>query len=230
VGKEGLMPNPEKTASIDEFQPQNRSDVASFHGMASYYRRFIKGFATIARPLTQYINSRKQWNGVTPEMQGAIDAIKKALTSDPIMAHPDFGLPFEIHCDASPCALGATLVQKIDGVEKVVMFISRTLKKHELNYHREALALVWSCSVFRPYTIGRRFKVVTDNQAVTYLMKKNANSRVIRWVLALQQHQIEYVHRSGAGFQEQVRFLLPSAMKRMMMLTSWPWPKKRIVG
>ena len=95
-------------------------------------------------------------------MLDAVELLKGELTKGPIMGHPDFELPFEIHCDASPFALGATLVQQVEGQEKVIMYISRTLKKHELSYHQyelELLAVVWSVAVFRPYTVGSRFKV-----------------------------------------------------------------------
>ena len=74
------------------------------------------------------------------------------------------------------------------------------LRKHEVNYHqykKEALAVVWSTAVFKPYLLGTSFKVVTDNKAVTRLFTKNQNSRLIRWVLALQEFDIEFVHRKG---------------------------------
>ena len=73
--------------------------------MCSFYRKFIKNFSDKVKPLTVFINSRKKFEGVTPEMQEAIDSLKKELTSGPIMAHADFNLPFETHSDSSPHAI-----------------------------------------------------------------------------------------------------------------------------
>ena len=117
------------------------------------------------------------------------------------MTHANFDIPFEIHCDASPHAVGATLVQQMDEVERVILYISRTLKTHEQPYHqyeKEMLAVVWSVIVFRPYTMGRPFKLITDNEAVSWLNKSStSNSRLLRWTLTLNAHRIEFQHRKG---------------------------------
>ena len=81
------------------------------------------------------------------------------------------------------------------------MYLSRTLKPHEQRYHqyeREALALVWSLAALRPYLLGRRFKAVTDNKALLALFKKEPGHRMLRWVLTLQQYDVEYLHRVGS--------------------------------
>jgi hypothetical protein len=212
VGVDGVRPDPVKTKVIDEFMPKSRADLSSFNGMCSFYRKYIKNYAHKARPLTVYINSRKPFEGMTQELSDAVALLKAELTSVPIMAHPNFDLPFEIHCDASPFALGATLVQQVGEEEKVVMYISRTLKKHEVSYHqyeREMLAVVWSVAVFRPYTTGARFKVVTDNAAVANLRDSTAtNPRLMRWLLALNAHRIDYSWRSGA------KHVVPDALSR----------------
>ena len=134
-------------------------------------------------------------------MEEAIASIKKALTSKPLLAHPNFDLPFEIHCDASPSAIGAVLVQKVGSVEKVIMYISRALRDAEEKYHqyeREALALVWASKVFRPYVIGSKFKVVTDCKALVYMGTRPSNARIIKWVMELEEYDISYVHRAGS--------------------------------
>ena len=173
VSAKGISPDPERTKVIADFVPTSRAHVTSFHGMCSFYRKFVKNFSKRAKPLTVFINSRKPFKTITPEIQEAIDYLKGELLKAPIMAHPDFSLPFEVHCDASPFAMGATLVQKVEGEEKVVMYISRSLKSHEekyMQFEREMLAVVWATAVFRPYTIGSKFNVVTDNKAVSWLV------------------------------------------------------------
>jgi transposase InsO family protein len=201
VSADGIAPDPMKVKAIADAVPTSREDIRSWHGLASYYRKFIRNFSKLVRPLTVFMNSKLPWKGLTTDMRQAIDGVKAALTCRPILDYPDFSSEFEIHCDASPHAIGATLCQRVAGVERVVQYISRSLKPHEENYHqyeREALAVVWATGVCRPYILGRRFKVVTDNKAVTRLFQKQQNSRLIRWVLTLQEYDIEFVHRTAS--------------------------------
>jgi exodeoxyribonuclease III len=200
VSGAGVAPDPAKCASIKLAAPTTRAELRSFVGLCSYYRKFVKGFAKIVRPITSFLNTKIKLTSMPDDIIAAIDTLKSVLTSEPIICHPDFTKSFEIHCDAGPNGLGATLCQQIGGVERVVMFASRALRKHETNYHqyeKEALAVIWATAVFKPYVIGTRFKVITDNKAVTRLFTKQQNARIIRWVLALQEFDIEFVHRKG---------------------------------
>ena len=207
VSSMGVHPDPRKVHAITSFQPRTRRDLSSFVGMSGYYRKFIRNYAKIARPLHHFVDSRKPFVGVTAEMAASIAAIKEALTSEPILAHPDFTRDFEIHSDASKHAIGATLVQNIGGSEKVIMYASRVLRKHEQNYNaheKEGLALVWACGVFRPYVLVRRCKAVVDNSALTQLFKKKDSSRMVRWALSLSEYEIEYCHRPGVKHADRV--------------------------
>jgi hypothetical protein len=201
ISAEGIAPDPLKVKSIADAVLNSREDVRSWIGLASYYRKFLRSFAKTVQPLTNFLNTKKKWEGLTPEMAQAVKTIKEIITSRPVLDHPDFTKEFEIHCDASPHAIGATLCQRVGGTERVIQYISRALKKHERNYHqyeREALAVVWSVGVFRPYVLSRHFCVVTDNKAVTRLFQKNQNSRLIRWVLSLAGYDITFVHRTAS--------------------------------
>jgi exodeoxyribonuclease III len=201
VSATGVAPDPLKCASITEVMPKTRKELRGLVGLCSYFRRFVKNFATLMEPLTKFLNSKSPYLGPTPEMAIAIAKVKKILTSSPILCHPNFDLPFEMHTDASPHSIGATLCQRVNGMERVIMFASRALRKHELNYHhyeKEALAIVWATAVFRPYVLGTKFKVITDNVACTKLFAKNANNRLMRWVMSLQEFDIEFAHRKGS--------------------------------
>ena len=132
-------------------------------------------------------------------MEEAVREVKQALTSKPVLAHPNFDLPFEIQCDASSVAISACLVQRVGEIEKVIMYASRALKPAETSYHqyeREALALVWACAVYRPYVLGRSFTVVTDCKALLYLTTRSHSARIIRWVVALEEYNASYRHRA----------------------------------
>jgi hypothetical protein len=200
ISSTGIAPDPTKCASIKLAAPSTRAELRSFVGLCSYYRKFVKGFAKISRPITSFLNTKLKLTTLPDNIVAAIAELKDALTSEPILCHPDFSLPFEIHCDAGPNGLGATLCQHSGGVERVIMFASRALRKHETNYHqyeKEALAVIWATAVFKPYVIGTKFKVITDNTAITRLYTKQQSARIIRWVLALQEFDIEFVHRKG---------------------------------
>ena len=225
ICEQGVRPSPTKTAVINDFNLEPNEDskkarkrLRSWLGLASYYRKYVPHFASLTEPLQRFIHSRQPYKGLTPELKSSITAVKAALTSEPILAHPDFDRPFEIHCDASPYAIGGTLVQHDDIGEKVIMYVSRSLKKHERNYHhyeKEALALFWCVKVFRPYVLGTRFKVVSDNKALLALFKKDPDHRMIRWVLSLQQYDIEYCYRAGKKHGDA------DALSRAFTVPSW---------
>jgi exodeoxyribonuclease III len=204
VSDEGVKPDPDKVKSILQAEPTTKDQCRAWHGLASYYRKFIDKFAKRVKPLTEFMNSKKHFpkHGLPPEVQACIGDIKRYLTSEPILLnHPDFSKPFKVHTDASGNALGATLCQDIDGKERVVMYISRALREHEkgyIIYELEALAVVWAMGVVRPYVIGTPVTVVTDNQALLSLFKKKDSSRLLRWIMALQEYDITWVHRRSS--------------------------------
>ena len=124
-------------------QPNGADDLMKFLGFAGYYRRFCQGFAMLAKPLYDPIGGDKKKGKKTkqdqpkpkPEwkwgaaQQEAFEAIKKALTSPPVLSFADFASPFTVHTDASGLGLGAVLYQTRDGQEKPIFFASRGLSK-----------------------------------------------------------------------------------------------------
>ena len=127
--------------------------------------------------------------------------LKDKLVSTPIVVAPYWSFPFDLMCDASDFAIGAVLGQKREKIFQVIYYASRTLNDAQLNYattEKELLAIVFSFDKFRPYLIGNKVVVHTDHSAIKYLMtKKDAKPRLIRWVLLLQEFDVEIKDKKG---------------------------------
>ena len=224
VGKDGVRPDPQKIAAVKEFAPpKTKRQLRSFLGMATQLRKFIKDFAKKARPLTQLLrdDAQHRWKNMefnTGE-QEAFDTLKNAMVGDECLAYPNFNRPFKIVCDASNYALGAMLAQVDPETrqERPIMYASRVLKGAELNYsptHKEGLAVVWSVATFRPYIHGVPSVVVTDHSALTWIMEhKEPTARMARWVMRIQEYDLEFVHRKGS--ENKIADAL-SRMERLM--------------
>lgn len=215
VDENGLRTDPEKVRAIEEFPtPTCRKDVKRFLGTASYYRRFIKDFSTIAGPLNALTSTRKgktfQWSA---EAERAFIGLKTALMSAPVLSCPDFDHPFAIHCDASDFGIGGTLTQTINGEEHPIAYFSRSLTPCERNYsatEREALAVVNVVEHFRPYLEGStQFKIYTDHASLKWFLNlKNPTGRLERWGCRLSPYNFIIEHRKG------VDNVVPDALSR----------------
>ena len=187
VSKEGIHTDPSKIEAVQNWPvPQCTKDVRKFLGFTGYYRRFIKGYAAIARPLNDLLighptgpkpRKKKSRHG-TPfswgeAQQQAFDTIISSLINPPVLAYADYSLPFELHTDASLDGLGVVLYQEQEGKKRVVAYASRSLKVSEKNYpaHKlEFLALKWAVvEKFHDYLYGSKFEAVTDNNPLTYI-------------------------------------------------------------
>jgi len=128
--------------------------------------------------------------------------MKERLCTTPVLAYPNFELPFILTNDASKVAIGAILSQVQDGKERPIAYASRQLNTAEQNYtvsEQVMLALVWATRYFRCYLYGKRFLVRTDHAALTYLQKfADHNSRLLRWSLKLSELDFVVEHRAGS--------------------------------
>ncbi|CAN6542537.1 unnamed protein product [Malus baccata var. baccata] len=157
-------------------------------------RRFIKDFSKISNPLCRLLQKDVPFQ-FDKECESAFKQLKEKLTSAPIIVPPDWSLPFELMCDASDYALGAVLGQRKDKQPHVIYYASRTLNDAQLNYsttEKELLAVVFALDKFQSYLIGTKVIVYTNHAALKYLLtKKEAKSRLIRWMLLLQEFDIK---------------------------------------
>ncbi|KAI3767638.1 hypothetical protein L2E82_17938 [Cichorium intybus] len=181
--------------------PTNVKGVRSFLGHAGFYRRFIKDFSKITKPLTQLLQNDVKFD-FNDECVNAFEFLKLQLTTAPIMIGPDWNLPFELMTDASDIALGAVLGQRIEKKFKPIYYISKTLNPAQEKYtttEKELLAVVYAFDKFRPYLILSKTIVYTDHSAIKYLFnKQDAKPRLIRWVLLLQEFDIEIQDKKGS--------------------------------
>ncbi|GJR88732.1 putative nucleotidyltransferase, ribonuclease H [Tanacetum coccineum] len=180
--------------------PTNIKGIGSFLGHAGFYRRFIKDFSKIARPLTKLLEKDTpfEFNG---ECQKAFESLKEKLTCAPVIVSPNWNLPFELMCDASDFAIGAVLGQKDGKNFHPIYFASKTLNSAQQKYtvtEKELMAVVFAFDKFRSYLILSKTIVHTDHSALKHLFKKqDAKPRLIRWILLLQEFDIEIKDRKG---------------------------------
>ncbi|CAM8959440.1 unnamed protein product [Rhodiola kirilowii] len=201
VSKEGVEVDKAKINVIMTLPyPSTVRDIKSFLGHAGFYRRFIKDFSKKALPLSTLLQKDVPFE-FTEACKEAFDELKRALTSTPIIRAPDWSKGFEIMCDASDYAVGAVLGQRDEKKPMVIYYASRTLDTAQRNYsttEKELLAVVFALEKFRSYLLGTKVTVFSDHAAIRYLMtKKEAKPRLIRWILLLQEFDVEIKDKKG---------------------------------
>ena len=202
VSQDGVSADPKKIEKVANWPvPQSSKDVQRFVGFASYYRKFVKDFAEIARPLHKLTERGAAflWTG---DCQRAFEKLRQALITAPVLAFPDYNKPFILDTDASDTGIGAVLSQlDAKGRERVIAYASRTLSKPERQYcvtRRELLAVVYFVRQFKLFLAGQSFTLRTDHGALTWLMNfKDPEGQTARWLESLQQYNFKIVHRQG---------------------------------
>ncbi|GJU94269.1 reverse transcriptase domain-containing protein [Tanacetum coccineum] len=202
ISKKGIEVDKAKIDVIAKLpHPTTVKGIRSFLGHAGFYRRFIKDFSKISRPMTHLLEKNTPFI-FSEECIQAFQTLKKKLTEAPILIAPDWDQPFELMCDASDYAIGAVLGQRIEKHFRPIHYASKTMTEAESNYtttEKEMLAVVYAFEKFRSYLIMNKSIVYTDHSALKYLFaKKDAKARLLRWVLLLQEFDFNVVDTKGA--------------------------------
>ncbi|XP_031376072.1 uncharacterized protein LOC116191936, partial [Punica granatum] len=202
VSAQGIQVDEEKVRAIQEWpSPTSVSNVRSFHGLASFYRRFVKDFSSIAAPLTEVIkkNVGFRWG---EEQEKAFQLIKEKLTNAPLLSLPNFSKTFEIECDASGVGIGAVLMQE----GRPIAYFSEKLSGAALNYptyDKELYALVRALETWQHYLWPKEFVIHTDHESLKHLKGQHKlNKRHARWVEFIET--FPYVIRYKQGKENVV--------------------------
>ncbi|GJR03527.1 reverse transcriptase domain-containing protein [Tanacetum coccineum] len=180
--------------------PTTVKGIMSFLGHVGFYRRFIQDFSKIARPMTHLLEKDTPFF-FSSECQSLFKILKKKLIEAPILVSPYWDLPFKLMCDASDFAVGAVLGQRKDKYFRPIHYVSKTLSNAQTHYtttEKELLAVVYAFEKFRSYLVLSKTIVYTDHSALKYLFaKQDANPRLLRWILLLQEFNIEICDKKG---------------------------------
>ncbi|RVW58968.1 Retrovirus-related Pol polyprotein from transposon 17.6 [Vitis vinifera] len=187
---------------MDELVPSPTTikGVRQFLGHVGFYRRFIKDFSKLARPLYELLvkDAKFVWDD---RCQQIFEELKLLLTTAPIVRAPNWQLPFEVMCDANDFAIGAVLWQREDGKTYVIYYVSKMLNEAQRNYtttEKELLAIVFALDKFYAYLVGSFIVVFTDHSTLKYfLTKQDAKARLIRWILLLQEFNLQIKDNKG---------------------------------
>ncbi|XP_043717572.1 uncharacterized protein LOC122665485 [Telopea speciosissima] len=202
VSSQGIKVDKAKVDLIAKLPPPTTvKQVRSFLGHAGFYKRFIKDFSLISRPLCNLLAKDAPFI-FDEKCLTAFHILRTVLSEAPIIRSPDWSLPFEIMCDASDYAMGVVLGQRVDGKPSVIYYASRSLSDAQLNYtitEKELLGMVFALDKFCSYLLGSKVIVFSDHATLRHLLSKHdTKPRLFHWILLLQEFNLEIWDKKGS--------------------------------
>ncbi|WVZ53874.1 hypothetical protein U9M48_004762 [Paspalum notatum var. saurae] len=197
ISKGGIAVDPSKVSIVTNWKvPEIPKEVRGFLGLAGYYRRFIVNFSRIAKPMTSLLEKDAEFRW-TDVQQAAFDKLKKRLATAPVLTLPDQQKKFIVYCDDSRDGLGCVLMQE----GKVIVYASRQLHKHEVNYPTHDLELatvVHALKIWRHYLFGQRCEIYTNHKSLKYIFTQNElNMRQRRWLELIKDYDMKIHYHPG---------------------------------
>ena len=210
IRPEGIKMEKEKVKGVLEWPtPKCVKDIQKFLGLANYYRWFIEGFTTVARPLHDMIKKDKKWEW-TKKQEEAFEELKRRFTEEPVLAAPDIDKKMRMEVDALDYATGGVLSMECeDGLWRPVAFLSKLLNETERNYeihNKEMLAIIRGLEAWRHLLEGVqiKFEIWTDHKNLEYFMKaQKLNRRQARWALYLSRFDFLLKHVAGTKWERR---------------------------
>ena len=221
-----IRPLPSKTHAIQHMNPpMTPKQVRAFLGLVGYYRKFIQGFAKIAKPLTLLTRQQAKFEW-TPDHQTAFIHLKNAIVQAPILHYPNPNKTYIVYTDASDDACGAQLSQEHEGTEFPVAFLSHTFSETQRKWsttEQEAFGVYYTITKWNYYLQGANIIVRNNHKPLAcFLNGKNANNKVNRWSLELATYSITFKWISGAKNKaaDCLSRLIPTTGTSINMLTA----------
>ena len=206
----GIRPAPSKMEPVAKMpRPTNIEELRAFLGLTGYLMQFNENYSIIAVPFTDILRNkefatkraRKLPISWTVEQEGAFASLKKSLASPTVLAFPDWNQPFTLHTDVSSIGAGAILTQIHGSKEVVIAYASHRFSRTDSSRgptERECMAVLWGVGHYRQFLAGRRFNLITDCSALTWLFRsRNLSPKLHRWALRLAEYDIVLRWRAG---------------------------------
>ncbi|KAL8120175.1 hypothetical protein AgCh_017351 [Apium graveolens] len=196
ISATGVAMDPSKLKDVEKWpEPRSVKAVRGFLGLTGYYRKFIRDYGKIARPLTNVLKKDSfHW---TSETHQAFEQLKRALVTGPVLAMPNFSKPFLVECDASGKGIGAVLIQD----SRPIAYFSKAISDRALSkstYEKELLALVSAVHHWRPYLLGRQFIIRTDHKSLKHLLTQRISTPdQQKWLSRLLGYTFDIVYKPG---------------------------------
>lgn len=201
VSEAGVAVDPEKIVAIKKWPiPGSATEVRSFLGLAGYYRKYVKGFASTAKLMTMLTGKDVKfvWSDACTK---SFERLKEQLTQTPVLVLPRPGVQYTVYTNASGTGLGCVLMQE----KQVVAYASRQLRPHEVNYPTHDLelgAVVFALKIWRSYLYGEKVQVLTDHKSLKYIFTQgDRNLRQRIWIELLADYNLDIVYHPGKANQ-----------------------------
>jgi hypothetical protein len=197
ISQDGIAVYPEKVQEVMDWKPPTTvQQIRSFLGLARYCRRFIPDFFRIAKPMTELLKKGVKFDW-SLKCEDAFHALRRHLTTAPVLAQPDNTKSFDVDCDASGTGLGCVLMQD----NRVIAYASRALRPHEQNYPThdlELAAVVHALKIWRHYLMGAHCNIFTDHKSLKYIFTQaDLNMRQRRWLELIKDYDLEVHYHPG---------------------------------